>query len=311
MTTASVLMNRLQAKARVRHLQVLSTLGESRSLKRTAEAIGLSQPAVTQLLADLEQLLEVKLFERHARGVQPTLAGRELLPIARRILDAVGDGSETISALRRQGEGTVRVAAIAGAIAGLLVKAVPLFARAHPHIQLSVVETGANDWGVLLARGEVDVAACREPLAAPAGHRFHPVLADHFVIACGLQHPLAGRQVRRWSTLARETWLPSTVGSSARTAFDEVMAPYADTLTLSPVVTRVSQLTWALLQTERLLTLVPYGVVRQLVEAGQLALVEPPHALPFRPVGLLAASEGQSVATRVFLDFITSRDWGA
>ena len=74
-TNASLLMNRLQAKARIRHLQVLVTLGELHSLKKTAETIGLSQPAVTQLLADLESLLDAKLFDRFSRGVQPTRAG--------------------------------------------------------------------------------------------------------------------------------------------------------------------------------------------------------------------------------------------
>jgi DNA-binding transcriptional LysR family regulator len=132
---ASVLMNRLQAKARMRHLQVLVTLGELRSLKKTAESIGLSQPAVTQLLADLESLLEVKLFDRFSRGTQPTRAGRELIPVAQRILEALAHGSEAISALRRQGEGSVRIAAIAGAISGLLSRAIPEFTLAHPSIQ--------------------------------------------------------------------------------------------------------------------------------------------------------------------------------
>ena len=95
--SAKVLLNRLMAKARFRHFEVLVRLSELGSVKRTAESIGMTQPGVTQLLADLEDLLEVKLFHRHARGVMPTQACQDLLPMARQCLlprlQLVFDGS--------------------------------------------------------------------------------------------------------------------------------------------------------------------------------------------------------------------------
>jgi DNA-binding transcriptional LysR family regulator len=306
---ASLLLNRLQAKARLRHMQVLVTLGELRSLKKTAERIGLSQPAVTQLLADLESLLEVRLFDRFARGVQPTKAGLELLPVAQRILEALAHGSEALSALRQQGEGNVRIAAIAGAISGLLSRAIPAFTLAHPTIQLNVVETGATDWALPLARGEIDMAICREPLTPPAGHRFVAVMPDRFVIACAPDHPLLRARAPSWRTLLKHRWLPPPVGSSARSAFDRLVATHHPQTPMSPVVTRVSSLTWAMLRHQPLLTLVPYGVVRQWAEAGELAVIEPPDPLPFAPVGMVAPLEGQSVASRQFMAFLAARDW--
>lgn len=60
--TATVLTNRLMARARFRHLQALVRLCELGSLQRTAAAMGITQPAVTHLLADLESLLEISLF---------------------------------------------------------------------------------------------------------------------------------------------------------------------------------------------------------------------------------------------------------
>lgn len=306
---ASLLMNRLQAKARIRHLQVLVALGELRSLKKTAETIGLSQPAVTQLLADLESLLDVRLFDRFSRGVQPTRAGRELLPVAQRILEALAQGCEALSALRQQGEGSVRIAAIAGAISGLLSRAIPAFTLAHPAIQLSVTETGATDWALPLARGEVDVAVCREPMTPPVAHRFVPVMPDRFVIACAPDHPLLRQRAPSWRTLLMHRWLPPPVGSSARSAFDQMVSAHNVPTPLSPVVTRVSSLTWAMLRHQPLLTLVPFGVVRQWVEAGELAVIEPPEPLPFAPVGMVVPLEGQSEASRCFTAFIEEHHW--
>ena len=306
MTTisASVLLTRLQAKARLRHLQVLVKLGELRSLKRCAEALSLSQPAVTQLLADLERLVELPLFERHSRGVRITPAGNELLPLARRMLDALAEGSEVLTAMKRQGEGVVRVAAITGAISGLLVRAVPAFVLAHPAVQVQVRESDVDQYALQLARREVDVAVCREPAAPPAGCVFRALLDDRFVIACGTAHPLAGRRGVRWSTLTRQRWLPAPVGSSARQVFDRLLSEADASPPMCPVVTRVSALTWALLHAQPLLTLVPFGVVRQLVEAGQLAVIEPLPALPFAPIGLLIPERDKTAATQTFVEFV-------
>lgn len=76
----------------------------------------------------------------------------------------------------------------------------------------------------------------------------------------------------------------------------------------SPLVTRVSALTRALLQSERLVSLLPWSVVRQLVEAGQLAVIGPdpplPDAQPLGPIGLMLPQDGASVAVRVFAGFL-------
>lgn len=301
--SATVLLNRLQSKARLRHLQVLVKIGELRNLKHAAEALGLSQPAVTHLLADLEALVEMPLCERHSRGVRMTEAGHELIPLARRMLDTLASGAEAITAMKLEGEGVVRLAAITGAISGLLVRAVPAFAKLHPRIQLQVMESDVEQWGLQLTRGEVDLIASRQPPSLPAAFAFRPVLGDHFVIACGTQHPLAGRSGVRWSTLVRELWLPAPVGSSARRVFDELVAESGEAPSLCQVITRVSSLTWALLQSERMVTLVPYGVVRQLVEANQLALVGTERAIPFEPLGLIVPEAARS-ATLVFADFV-------
>lgn len=308
-TSATVLLNRLQAKARMRHLQVLVTVAELRSLKRAAEVAGLSQPAITQLLADLEQLLEVRLFDRHARGVRLTAAGQQLLPVARRILDTLAEGTEAVTALKQGGAGTVRLAALTGAIAGLLVRAAPGFTQAHPGITLLVSETGVEEWGLRLARGEADLAACREPATPPAGFRFMPLVQDRFVIACGTAHPLAGRRVG-WPRLFGQQWLVSPTGTAARTLFDQLTRENNAQPALNGVVTRVSSLTWALLSAQPLLTLVPYAVVRQLVEAGQLALIEPPRPLPLKPLGLVVPDEAQPAVT-TFVDWMRGTDWSA
>lgn len=86
---ATAFLNRLLARGKFRHVQVILVLAELGSVQRTADAIGMTQSSVSQTLAYLEQLLEVRLFERHARGVRPTLACADLLPVARQLMMGV------------------------------------------------------------------------------------------------------------------------------------------------------------------------------------------------------------------------------
>ena len=302
--TASVLLNRLKARARFRHLQVLVSLGELASVRRTAEALALSQPAVSQSLADLERLVEVRLFERHARGLTVTRAGRDVLPLARRMLDALAEASEAITAARQREEGVVRVAAITGAVGGLLVQALPGFARAHPEITVHVQESAPEQWGLQLARGEVDLALVRESAVAPAGHEFRPLLADRFAVVCRPAHRLARQRDLGWPTLAQATWLPQAVGSAARALLDQQMSALGVQPDTVPVLTRVSSLTVALVASLDVLALVPFSVVRPWLDGGQLVELDARPRLPFRPLGLVMPAQDATRATQAFADFL-------
>ena len=118
--SASTLLNRLMARGKFRHIQILLQLAELGSLRRTADAIGVTQSSITQTLAHLESLLGLPLFHRHAKGVQPTDACRDLLPLARQVLLGVSESAEAIAARLNQGSGRIRMLASVAAIKGML-----------------------------------------------------------------------------------------------------------------------------------------------------------------------------------------------
>jgi len=302
--TASVLLNRLKARARMRHLQVLVSLGELASVRRTAEALGLSQPAVTQSLADLERLAEIRLFERHSRGLTATRAGRELLPLARRMLDALAEASEALTAARQRDQGVVRVGAISGAVGGLLVRALPAFAQAHPGITVQVQESAPEQWALQLARGELDLALVRQAAVPPAGFEFVPLAEDRFAVVCRPSHALARRRGVRWPTLARATWLPQAAGSAARELLDEQFAALGVQPAAVPVITRVATLTVALVESLDVLALVPQSVVQPWIDEGRLVAVDVEPPMPFRPLGLVRPLADSALAVQLFGDFV-------
>jgi DNA-binding transcriptional LysR family regulator len=301
---ARVLLNRLLARTRFRHLQVLVRLAEIGSIKRAAEAIGLTQPAVTQLLADLEGLLEVQLFHRHARGVLPTAACLELLPLAQQSLAGLSATAEAIAERSSLGKGMVRIWASTAGINGLLTRAVPAFNLQQPEVQLHVQETEAQDLFLGIQRQQVDLGLCRQTEVLPEGWRFEGLMEDEFVAVCAAHHPLATRKRLRWRDLSEATWVISPVSSAARHQLDALSARLDQPLRQSQVITRVSSMTWAMLQQQALLTLAPASVFRQLQLAGELVALPMPEPLPMPPLGMVLAQRDVPLATQCLADFL-------
>ncbi|TAJ87645.1 LysR family transcriptional regulator [Reyranella sp.] len=308
---ASALRNRLIARARIRHLQVLVQIAELGSVKRTAEAIGLTQPAVTHVLADLETLLECKLFLRHARGMRPTPIGAALLAPARRILATVETGAEQVVAMTGRASGTVRIAAISAGISGVLVKALPQFSRRHPEILIQAREADAVRLAALIERDEVDIALCRAPSVTPQGWRFVPLVEDRFAVVAGPGHPLLKRRKVGMDELRKAKWLIAPVPMAARQAFDRLFADETTPPRTSSIVTNVPALFWSMLTREQLLCVLPVSFVKQLADARQVFEVSLAQELPFDPIGMLLRTTDAGEAVRKlagFLEATAARD---
>ena len=279
-------------------------LNELGSIKRTAESIGMTQPGVTQILADLEQLLEVTLFHRHARGVLPTQACQDLLPMARQCLLGLSASAEAIADRTTLGQGVVRIKASTAGINGLLVNAIPLLNEKFPGIQLHIHEAEINDQFSAISKGEIELGVCRQPAQCPSGWHFEALKADEFVVVCNPSHRLAKKNKVTWQDLKKETWVLSPIGSAAREKFEELCKEYDFTPLTCHVITRVSSMTWAMLQQRDLVTLVPSSVFQQLKAAHQLTTLKLKDKLPFNPLGLLLPDKDTSMATQSVVKFL-------
>lgn len=296
---ASVLLNRLLARGKFRHVQVLLKLAELGSLQRTADAIGMTQPSVTQTLAYLERLLETPLFERHARGVRPTAACSDLLPVARQVLDGIAEGADVLAARQQRGQRVVRIAASVAAAHGLLVDRLTRFGETHPAIQVHLAEAEGGDQLLMVARGEVDLVACRRPPVVPEGWRFVPLLEDRYAVLCRAGHALARARRVSGDDLAACTWLLSPSGTAARERFDELTAALPRPPRLHTVVTRSPTTTWWLLRHDDVLAFLPLSSVRPLIDDGELREVDVLPSSPMEPLGLLRPAGASSEAAEL------------
>ncbi|MGH8270062.1 MAG: LysR family transcriptional regulator, partial [Steroidobacteraceae bacterium] len=113
-------------------LAFLVHLDEERRLARAAAAAGLTQPAASKLLRQIEETLDVRLFERHARGVAPTRYGEILVRHARLALSEIGLAREELAALKAGRTGNAALGSIVEPGANLVPAAVAMLKQRDP-----------------------------------------------------------------------------------------------------------------------------------------------------------------------------------
>ena len=293
---ATVLLQRLLARGKFRHVQVLLRLAELGSVQRTATAIGLTQSSVTQTLAYLERLLELQLFDRHARGVRPTAGCRQLLPGMHQLMADLAQGADIASSGHLRGQQQLRVLASVSAAHGLLLATLNTFHDQYPLVRVQLGEAEGADQLLSVARGDVDLVACRQPAVLPQGWVFEPLVDDELVVVCGPQHPLAQRAHLCWADLADQPWQLGPVGSIARTRLDELAQRFAAGVKTFPLVSRMPAALAGALRQRPVLGFLPLSYLRHLVDAREVIVLPLDERFPIDPLGVMVPADARSEA---------------
>ncbi len=177
------------------------------SLRAAAQAVGVSQPAISKSIRQLEEELHVKLLQRNARGAAPTAAGRAFLARARVIQGELRKATEDLESLRGGRAGTVAFG-IAPAVCMLLVPdAIVQFRRQHPRAAVRIVE-GVNSALLPLVRDETldfSVGQKHDGKRDDGAMRFKPLFRLALAVVGRQGHGLRGATSLR--ALAEAPWL--------------------------------------------------------------------------------------------------------
>ena len=172
-------------------LRLLAALRDLGQIGAAAQHVGLTQPAASRLLAQLEELAGVALYTRHARGVVLTEAGRVLAEQAASTLQGLDLANERIGQLVRGARGLVRVGSVTGPSLELLLPVLREARLAYPEIELAV-EVGTSDrLSDLLLNRELDFYIGRIPERADAGvYELDVIGPEPISLVVRLGHPL-------------------------------------------------------------------------------------------------------------------------
>jgi DNA-binding transcriptional LysR family regulator len=147
-------------------------VADARNFTRAAEQMNVAQPTLSQQIQALETSLNARLFLRRPANIELTAAGKELLPIARRMLADADTARRTLAELAGMKRGQVRLGATPSLWTGLVPGIVAGYHRDHPGVTIIITEGGSRDLQQRLAAGELDLA-----LIVDSRSRAEPLLA--------------------------------------------------------------------------------------------------------------------------------------
>lgn len=300
------LLNRFIVKAKIRHLQVLIKLTELGSMRRTAEAVHMTQPAISQMVSELEIMLEAELFFRHAKGVEPTDVTRDLLPVARRILSALEDGSEAVSSRVNQQSGVVRVSASPAAMNGIVRDVILPFNKKYPDILVHLFQNADTAPLHDTTDNSADVVCLREPSVIPKGWVFETCLEDELIAVAGITHPAACADQLELSEMGQYSWLLNRVGSVARNRFEEIADLYHwPQSARCQLITHIPDLTLFVLQSGQHLAILPRSVALPWLKEKLIIELKTRMNNELSPLGYLWRGERANPATKKFVTFLS------
>ncbi|RCW66802.1 LysR family transcriptional regulator [Pseudorhodoferax soli] len=206
----------------LRQLRVFQAVAAQASFTRAGDQIGLTQPAVSRCVTELEQQLGLKLLDRTTREVVLTEAGRSLAARLDRVLDELDTVLLDVRGLATQRQGRVRVASSPTLSANLLPDCIARCRLEHPGLELVLLDRIQHDALASVLSGEVDFGVVIDPAQRDELHA-ETILAEPFCLVCPAQHPLARRRSVRWTALAGEPLVLLDHASGSRRLIDEAL----------------------------------------------------------------------------------------
>jgi DNA-binding transcriptional LysR family regulator len=204
-------------------LQAFRAVVELGSFRKAAEAVNISQPALSRRIDKLEEALGVRLFERTTRSVTLTTVGRAFAPSAEQLLDDLDVALLGIRDVSSSRLGHVTIACVPSVAYYFLPSAVASFHRRFPRIRVKLLDASANEVLSAVISGEADFGVSFMG-SQESEVDFKVLLQEQFVAACRRDHPLARKKRVTWNELYEHEYVSVDKTSGNRLLLDQALS---------------------------------------------------------------------------------------
>jgi DNA-binding transcriptional LysR family regulator len=181
-------------------VQAFIAIADHNGFQKAADALHISQTALTRRLQHLESVLGVKLIERTTRSVALTTIGRDFLPQAQRSLTDLQTALVEILETGKARRGDVSIACVPTAGVHYLPRIIQEYSTRYPNNRIKILDHASAGVADAVLRREaefgINIAESRHPELKSI-----PLLRDEFVLVCRDDHPLARKTTLRWKQL--------------------------------------------------------------------------------------------------------------
>lgn len=205
-----------------RQFHAIWMVAEKGSVGKAAEALNLSQPALTKSIRRLEDRLGVTLFDREGRGMRPTIYAEVLKAHAQGITVGINQALEEVAALRAGSEGTIRLAAGPLVSSKIVAKAALRLMQDRPKLRVHI-HTAVGDHRPELLAGRYDFILGLLPAGDPPSALAHDLIfEDRIALIVRHGHTLLGRKRYPPESLLNFTWIMPSPGHYHRRRLENV-----------------------------------------------------------------------------------------
>jgi DNA-binding transcriptional LysR family regulator len=254
---------RTRRRLKLRELDILMAVAQMGGMRKAADHLHMSQPAISKAIADLERTLGFTLLDRGPQGVEPTEYGRALLKRGIAVFDELREGVKDLEFIADPEAGEVRVGCSPLLSTSFVSAVVDRLSRRYPRIAFHVVIKQAGLLYRELTERNVDLLVARR-FGNLADERldFEILFSEAYVVAAAAQNPWVRRRKIELAELINEPWtlppLDIWLGLVAAEAFRASGLDYPRVT----VATAAPEMRISLLATGRFLSIFPDSVLR-------------------------------------------------
>jgi len=274
---------------------------------RAAIAMHTTQPTASLLLQQLEERLNVKLFDRLPRGMAPTIYGEVLIRYAKGVNHAFEHAEAEIAELLQGASGFIRIGSVSGTVPSLLTNQLIAFKKNNPRVRVSI-EVGMSDTLIpSLIRGDLDLVLGRMPDQLTN----HDLVIDffdkpeHICVIARPGHALADKKNIDLSELFELTWILGPVGSPMRSRVETALRISRMTSNLDIIETASLLAITSLLEASDMISALPRAVALHYEKYGLVKILPADLSISMVNLGIITKElKSLSPAVMEFIGYL-------
>lgn len=283
-----LLDNRIRTRMRVRHLELLDTLGETLNIHKAAPRLNLSQPATSKLLQELEELYRTPLFERLPRGLRPTSAGEAAIRRARQVLHEIGDSLVETHLVASGASGRIRVGVVPAALATLYERILREAHKQMPQLVINVTEGSLEGLLASLQRKELDLVLARlSPETQQQPFSTETLYSESLSLVVRAMHPLSKKRRLKIGELTNQSWILPPESAPVRQEIDRIFMQTGLARPSAWIESTSLLLTETVIANSDCVAAMPHSVAKLYQSRGQLKILNPDFVVHMPPIGVI------------------------
>ncbi|UVH54364.1 LysR family transcriptional regulator [Pseudomonas sp. CBS] len=272
---------------KIKHLVLVSSLAKTRNMHTTAEQMNVTQPAISKLLRDLEDLLGFPLFERQTRNLVLTELGEFVARFARITLEDTESFVDQVNKLRKGGHGHLKLGTIFAATSVVLPEAIASIKRERPLLSIEVIEQTSNHLLEMLEQKKLDLIIARFTDEDCQPFEFTSLGPEPFCLVVNSAHPLCQLEVVPAEAISEWPWVMYPFNTPIRQRMEHAFKTFRIVPPTNTVETISMQTFLQLLQSGPMLAMLPESMVQSQLQNGQLQILNTPFKVESQDYGVI------------------------